>query len=434
MHLLYVGLTYKNTPVRLRERATFLNQDIKLANQQLFRTKSILENVIISTCNRTELYVVVDQLHTGKYYTKHFLADFFDLPVEELEAHLSFKEDDEVLEHIFRLGCGLDSAVLGETQILGQLKKSFLEAQKAETTGTIFNKLFNEVIHFAKKMHSTYKFNEISSSLSQSALQIANEEYQDLSDKHLFVIGAGQMSELVIKNLKNFELEKVSVFNRTIENAKKLGQHTTFEMNYYPLEELTANLNQADILITAVSSQEPLMTKQILDEVNLNKNLLLFDLGLPRNINPHCQLVENVTLYNVDSIGERINRGEKKRQELMLEVAEEVKLAVASFKEWEKQLGIIPVITELRIKTLEAEESALKSLQSKLPDLSEREVKIIRKHMKSIVNQSLRTPIREIKELSTEENALYDIQLFKRIFGIELKEENDCEANYSSRN
>lgn len=424
MHILYVGLTYKNTPVRLRERATFLNQDIQSANQQLFRTKSVLENVIISTCNRTELYVVVDQLHTGKYYTKHFLADFFNLPVEELENYLTFKEDHEALVHSFRLGCGLDSAVLGETQILGQLKTSFLEAQKSGTTGTIFNKLFNEMICFSKKMHSLYKFNETSASLSQSALQIANEEYQDLSDKHLFVIGAGQMSELVIKNLQNFDLKKISIFNRTLENAQKLSQFSQIEMNYYPLEKLTEKLEQADLVISAISTPQTLITKTMLHEAELRKAILLFDLGLPRNINPHCQLVEHVTLYNVDSIGERINQGAKKRQELMGEVAKEVDTAVATFEEWEKQLGIIPVITELRIKTLEAEESALKSLQSKLPDLSEREVKIIRKHMKSIVNQSLRTPIREIKELSTEENAVYDIQLFKRIFGIELEKEN----------
>lgn len=424
MHILYVGLTYKNTPVRLRERATFLNQDIQSANQQLFRTKSVLENVIISTCNRTELYVVVDQLHTGKYYTKHFLADFFNLPVEELENYLTFKEDHEALVHSFRLGCGLDSAVLGETQILGQLKTSFLEAQKSGTTGTIFNKLFNEMICFSKKMHSLYKFNETSASLSQSALQIANEEYQDLSDKHLFVIGAGQMSELVIKNLQNFDLKKISIFNRTLENAQKLSQFSQIEMNYYPLEKLTEKLEQADLVISAISTPQTLITKTMLHEAELSKAILLFDLGLPRNINPHCQLVEHVTLYNVDSIGERINQGAKKRQELMGEVAKEVDTAVVTFEEWEKQLGIIPVITELRIKTLEAEESALKSLQSKLPDLSEREVKIIRKHMKSIVNQSLRTPIREIKELSTEENAVYDIQLFKRIFGIELEKEN----------
>jgi len=150
MHILYVGLTYKHTPVRLREKVTFLNQDLVEANKQLFQKKSIFETVIISTCNRTEIYVVVDQLHTGKYYTKHFLADYFNVDSEELENYIEFKEDHEALVQAFRLGCGLDSAVLGETQILGQLKKSFLIAQGAGTTGTIFNKLFNEMISFSK--------------------------------------------------------------------------------------------------------------------------------------------------------------------------------------------------------------------------------------------------------------------------------------------
>ncbi len=428
MHVLYVGLTYKNTPVRLREKVTFLNQDITAANKELFHTKSVLENVIISTCNRTEIYVVVDQLHTGKYYTKHFLANFFGVEAEELSHFLEFKEGHEALTHSFRLGCGLDSAVLGETQILGQLKTSFLIAQKAGTTGTIFNKLFNEMICFSKKMHNLYKFNDSSASLSQSALQIAKEEAKDLSNKHLFVVGAGQMSQLVLKNLDNFNVEKVSIFNRTVENAEKITHLSPLPITCYPLSEMTAHLHEADILISAVATENSFITKDLLSSVTLMKHLLLFDLGVPRNINPHCQLIEDVTLYNVDSISERINQNAKKREQIMAQVADEVNTAVAEFEEWEKQLGIIPAIKELRRTTLEAEESALSSLQSKLPDLSEREVKIIRKHMKSIVNQALRTPIREIKELSTEENSVYDIELFKRIFGIHLEEENEREA------
>lgn len=428
MHVLYVGLTYKNTPVRLREKVTFLNQDITAANKKLFQTKSILENVIISTCNRTEIYVVVDQLHTGKYYTKHFLAEFFEVEAEELSNYLEYKEGHEALTHCFRLGCGLDSAVLGETQILGQLKTSFLEAQHAGTTGTIFNKLFNEMISFSKRMHHLYKFNDSSASLSHSALQIAKEECQDLSDKHLFVVGAGQMSQLVLKNLDNFNVGKVTIFNRTVENAEKIAPLSTLTTSCYPLSELTNYLDQADILISAVSTEHSFITKDLLSEVRLEKTLLLFDLGVPRNINPHCQLIEEVVLYNVDSISERINQNAKRREEIMLQVADEVNTAVSEFEEWEKQLGIIPAIKELRRTTLEAEENALNSLQCKLPDLSDREVKIIRKHMKSIVNQALRTPIREIKELSTEENAAYDIALFKRIFGIQLEEENEREA------
>lgn len=428
MHVLYVGLTYKNTPVRLREKLTFLNQNMDSVNKALFQEKSILENVIISTCNRTEIYAVVDQLHTGRYYVKHFIADYFNVEVSELEEYLTFKEADEALYHCFRLGCGLESAILGETQILGQLKSSFMCAQEAGTTGTIFNKLFNEMIRFSKKMHTAYSFNDCSSSLSYSALQIAKENYGDLSQKHLFVLGAGEMSQLVVKNLENYNVGEISIFNRTLNKITVLESFTSKTINAYELSELPNRINQADFLITAVSVDEPLISKEMLEISQLNKPLLLLDLGVPRNVNPHCQFVDNVTLFNVDDIGRRISRNNQKRELLMEQVAKEVDEAVADFKEWEKQLGIIPIIKELRRTTLEAEEAALESLQRKLPDLSEREVKIIRKHMKSIVNQALRTPIREIKELSIEENAANDIQLFKRIFGIRLEEENESEA------
>lgn len=438
MHILYVGLTYKHTPVKLREKTSFFSQDLTGANVKLNETKSILENVILTTCNRTEIYAVVDQLHTGKYYIKRFLADFFELPMEMIEPYLEYKEEEEVLYHCYRLGCGLDSTVIGETQILGQLKTSFQVARESQTTGTIFNKLFNDVIAFSKKMHTDYKINDRSASLSQSAMQIAENELTDLSDKHLFVLGAGEMSELVIKNSENFNIGQISIFNRTVDKALKLQQYTDQPLQVFPLSDFYKKVPEADIVISAISVKDPFITKQdlVLSYANETVKALYIDLGVPRNINPHCRLIEGVTLYDMDQVNQLIQKHNAERAEILVIINQEVDIAVSEFKEWEKQLGIIPVIKRLREKTLEAEEAAMTSLMNKLPDLTTREVKIIRKHMKSIVNQSLRTPIKEIKELSIEENAAYDIQLIQRIFGVEENEEiEDCIKNENqSRN
>src|SRR5690606_18233525 len=146
MHTLVVGVNYRSAPVEIREKLSFIENELPQAMQALNNQKSVLENVIVSTCNRTEIYAVVDQLHTGKYYVKQFLADYFDIPQESFSQYLFVHEKDEAVEHLFRVTAGIDSMVLGETQILGQVRGSFLAGQEIGTTGTVFNQLFKQAV------------------------------------------------------------------------------------------------------------------------------------------------------------------------------------------------------------------------------------------------------------------------------------------------
>ena len=171
MHLLYVGLTHRETPLTILEKAHFSDQEGLKALKLLKREKSILENIILSTCNRTELYLVVDQLHTGRYYSKHFLADWFQIPVKELEEYLVFREGDEALRHLLRVSIGLESKIVGESQVLGQLKQAFLTAQDAGTTGIVLNQAFKQALTFAKRMHDTYRINDRPISIGLTAIQ-----------------------------------------------------------------------------------------------------------------------------------------------------------------------------------------------------------------------------------------------------------------------
>ncbi len=420
MYILYVGITYKNTPLKLREKVTFFDRDLVTINQQLAQEKSILENVILSTCNRTEVYAVVDQLHTGRYYIKHFLAEHFQLPIEQLAPYLVYKENQEALMHCFRVGCGLDSMILGETQILGQLKHSFLAAQESQTTGVIFNHLFNEMIAFAKKMHTKYKINERSASVSQAALHLAKTTFSSLQEKHLGIIGAGEMGGMLLKNTANSGFKKISLFNRTLAHACQLQKESNQAIKVYPFSTFYEHICELDIVIAAVSTEKPLIKRAEFSEAcqKLTHKILLIDIGVPRNIDPHCSRIEQVTLYDIDQLNRTIQQNNQERLNIVKKITSEVTAAVTNFEEWEKQLGIIPIIKSLREQTLQAEEQAMTSLIHKLPNLTERELKVIRKHMKSIVNQTLRAPIKEIKELSTKENAAYDIQVFQKIFGM----------------
>ena len=154
MHTIVVGVNYRTAPVEIREKFAFTEEELPEAMQTLQQQKSILENIIISTCNRTEIYAVVDQLHTGRYYVKRFIADWLDLPIDDLSTHLVIRENDEAVEHLMRVTAGIDSMILGETQILGQVRDSFLQAQQFGTTGTMFNEMFKRAVTFARRAHT----------------------------------------------------------------------------------------------------------------------------------------------------------------------------------------------------------------------------------------------------------------------------------------
>lgn len=175
MHILAVGLNYKTAPVEIRERLSFSSNDLASAMKRLKNEKSILENVIVSTCNRTEIYAVVDQLHTGRYYIKAFLAEWFNMDIEEFDSYLKYFENEQAVQHLFRVACGLDSMILGETQILGQVRSSFLLAQEHNTIGTIFNQLFKQAVTLAKEAHSETEIGSNAVSVSYAAVELAKK-------------------------------------------------------------------------------------------------------------------------------------------------------------------------------------------------------------------------------------------------------------------
>ena len=175
MYTIVVGVNHRTAPVEIREKLSFVETELPQAMQTLQQQKSILENIIISTCNRTEIYAVVDQLHTGRYYVKSFLAEWFDLPLESFSSHLIIQENDGAIEHLLRVSAGIDSMVLGETQILGQVRDSFLEGQNIGTTGTVFNELFKQAVTFAKKAHTETAIGENAVSVSYAAVELGKK-------------------------------------------------------------------------------------------------------------------------------------------------------------------------------------------------------------------------------------------------------------------
>jgi len=420
MHIIVVGVNYKTAPVEIREKLTFNQAELQEAMTQLMKQKSVLENVIISTCNRTEIYAVVDQLHTGRYYIKTFLSEWFKLHKEEFTPYLRIFEDEAATEHLFRVTCGLDSMILGETQILGQVRSSFLLASENNTIGTVFKQLFKQAITVAKRAHAETEIGSNAVSVSYAAVELAKKIFGHLSTKHVLILGAGKMGELAVQNLYGSGAQRVTVINRTFEKAQDLAAR--FSGQAKPLSELQCALLEADIVISSTGARDYVITKDMMvyvERMRKGRPLFMVDIAVPRDLDPALAELESIFLYDIDDLEGIVqaNIAERKRAAEQIEIMIEAEMV--EFKQWLNTLGVVPIIAALREKAFAIQAETMRSLERKLPNLSERERKVLNKHAKSIVNQILRDPILRVKELAAEPDAEESLRLFMKIFNIE---------------
>jgi glutamyl-tRNA reductase len=430
MHILVIGLNYKTAPVEIRERLTFNESDLVDAIKKLNAKKSMLESIILSTCNRTEIYAVVDQLHTGRYYIKEFLSEWFGIEQAEFSPYLFVYEEDGAVEHLFNVTCGLQSMVLGETQILGQVRSSFLLAQQEETTGTVFNHLFKQAITVAKRGHSETDIGANAVSVSYAAVELAKKIFGSLAGKHVLIFGAGKMGELAAQNLHGNGVRKVTVINRTYEKAQDLASRFGGEAK--TLEDLQKSLIDADILISSTGAKDIVISKDMIAKVEKKrkgKPLFMVDIAVPRDLDPKIAELENVFLYDIDDlegiVESNLQERRKAAQKIMLMIEKEI----VDFKQWLGMLGVVPVISALREKALAIQTETMISLERKLAHLSDHDKKVLNKHTKSIINQLLKDPILQAKELAARPDAAQAMDLFMKIFNIEdLAQEQHSKA------
>lgn len=420
MHILVIGLNYKTAPVEIRERLTFNDTDLVDAMKLLNKKKSILENVILSTCNRTEIYAVVDQLHTGRYYIKEFLAEWFGIEQGEFSPFLFIYDGDGAVEHLFKVTCGLHSMVLGETQILGQVRTSFMEAQTNGTTGSVFNHLFKQAITLAKKAHSDTEIGANAVSVSYAAVELAKKIFGSLENKHVVILGAGKMGELAVQNLHGNGVRKVTVINRTFNKAQDLASRFNGEAR--TMDELQKSLVEADILISSTGAKDFVITKERvsrIEKLRRGKPLFLVDIAVPRDLDPKLAELENVFLYDIDDLEGIVEANLEERKKAAANIMLMIEEEIVEFNQWLSMLGIIPVISALREKALAIQAETMVSLERKLPNLSDRDKKVLSKHTKSIINQMLKDPILQAKELAARPDREQALDFFMKIFNIE---------------
>ena len=300
------------------------------------------------------------------------------------------------------------------------MRTSFLDAQAIGTTGTIFNSLFKRVVTLAKRGHAETEIGSNAVSISYAAVELAKKIFGTLNKKHILILGAGKMGELAIQNLHANGASKVTVINRTYEKAQNLANK--YDGNAKTLQELQCSLIEADILISSTGANNFVIDKEIMNHVarmRKGKPLFIVDIAVPRDIDPKVAELEGMFLYDIDDLQEIVQTNLEERRNAAKLIELMIEKEIIEFNEWVNLLGVVPLISALREKSVAIQADTMESIKRRIPDLSERDLRVLNKLTKSIVNQMIKDPILQVKELAGSKNAEQSLELFKQIFALQ---------------
>ncbi|HTD02337.1 glutamyl-tRNA reductase [Undibacterium sp.] len=353
MQLLAVGLNHTTAPVSLREKVAFapdqITQAVIAARSWFGRDGSDYGNeaAILSTCNRTELYAA-NRVDNPIDATAHFLADFHKLPHAELRPHLYTLPQDNAVRHAFRVASGLDSMVLGEPQILGQMKDAVRQADAAGGLGTYLHQLFQRTFAVAKEVRTTTEIGAHSVSMAAAAVRLSQRIFDKISDQHVLFIGAGEMIELCATHFAAQNPKSLTIANRTLERGEALAHR--FNGNAIRLAELPQQLAQFDIIISCTASSLPIIGLGLVERVvkaRRHRPMFMVDLAVPRDIEPEIGALDDVFLYTVDDLGNVVQSGLENRQAAVAQAEAIIETRVQSFMHWVDGRAVVPVIQDL---------------------------------------------------------------------------------------
>lgn len=419
MRIIAAGLNYRTAPVDIREKLALSERDIADMLAGLRGSKSIMEGVILSTCNRTEVYAVAERKDQFMRELAYMMERKYKLSKEQFAASFYIHEEDEAVEHLFRVTSGLDSMVVGETQILGQVRDAFLYSQSLPATGVVFNRLFKQAVTLAKRLHTETRIGQKPVSVSYAAVELAARRIGTLTGRNIVVVGAGHMSELAVKHLQARGADSIVIVNRSLDRAVEFADR--YGIAAQPWSSLPELLAAAELVIAATGAAEPVITSGMLQAARPERTepLLMIDMGVPRDIDPLAEELDGVTLFDIDRLGAIVNENTEARAKEAQKLTPVIQKERSDFAQWLQELGVGPAIAALREKADAVRERAYQDMLGKLPELDERERKVIDKLTKSIVNQLLRDPILNMKELAAERGGEEAIGAFTRLFGIE---------------
>jgi len=418
--LVVLGINHNSAPVEVRERLAVGDREIGDALRALSEIEPVLECVVLSTCNRTEVYAILTDHAHGDVLTE-FLGTWNELGRAEFSRHLYTYLDGAAADHLFTVAAGIDSMILGEPDIQRQVKQALVSAQDAHTAGALLNQLFQTALTAGKRARTETAIAQGSFSVGAAAVELATQIFGDsLAGRTVLVLGAGKMSEITAKHLQTRGAPAILVANRTYDRAVQLAEQ--FGGHAERFEELQKSLQSADIVVCSTAAPHPVVTRVMIKDVmraRHNRPLFLIDIAVPRDVEASVDELDNVYLYNIDHL-QQLVAGSRRARESEVDRAREICAGhAAEYLRWWRSLDVSPMIVAVREQLDSIRLAELSRLRSRMPSLSDKEWRQIEAAMQSVTNKIAHPVTQTIRQAAQAEDAALKLDTIRSAFGLD---------------
>jgi glutamyl-tRNA reductase len=421
MHVIVVGISHKTAPVDIREQLAVPESRLGEALDRLCSYPGIREGLLLSTCNRVEVYAVVEELEHGFGQVQEFLADtHLSLSSEQLTPHLYWHAGDRAITHLFRVAASLDSMIVGESQILGQLKDAFEVALSHKTSGLLLNKIIKKAISVAKRVRTETKIAETAVSVSYAAVELAKKIFSNLHDQTVLLVGAGEMAKLAARHLISNGVRQVRITTRNSHHAVELAQR--FNGMPVAFEEFKMELGSADIVLVSTGAAHYLVGAEDVQRAvrqRMNRPIFLIDISVPRNIDPAVRHIDNAFLFDIDDLQLRVEQNREERLQEAEKAEQLVQGEVRVLRQWFKSLEVTPTIVALRNRTEDIKRMELEKIFARMAHLSADDRQAVETMASAIVNKMVHGTMVALKAEASGSGGAAFIEAARRFFNLE---------------
>ena len=425
MSLLVVGLSHRSAPVALLERVTVSGDALEKLLHDVSQSEHVSEALVVSTCNRVEVYADVDRFHGGVTAVSDLLSAHSGMPQEQLGRHLYVHYEDRAVQHLFNVTCGLDSMVVGEGQILGQFRSALRLAQNQGTAGSTLNELAQHALRVGKRAHTDTDIDRAGASLVGVGLTLAERVIGPIAGKRALIVGAGSMSALSAATLSRAGVTDIVIANRTHARAVRLAE--TVGGRAAQLADLPAELAQADLMISCVGAGSRAVTAEMVMaamETRESDGLFLLDLALPHDVDPGVRAIPGVTLVDLESMqqaGLGVGTGDGGHAEAITAVKRIIAEEVTAYLDSERAAKVTPTVVALRSKAAQVVEAEMGRLMSRLPTLDARMRDEVTQTVRRVVDKLLHEPTVRVKQLATSPGGDHYAEALRELFDLDPK-------------
>ncbi|MBE9118942.1 glutamyl-tRNA reductase [Lusitaniella coriacea LEGE 07157] len=426
MNILVVGLSHKTAPVEIREKLSIPEAKLEDAIAHLRSYPHIEEVALLSTCNRLEIYAIAKESQPGVTEIVQFLSETGKIPLHQLRRHLFMLLHQDAMRHLMRVAAGLDSLVLGEGQILAQIKTTHKLANKYKGLGRLLDRLFKQAITAGKRVRTETSIGTGAVSISSAAVELAQIKADNLSASRATIIGAGKMAQLLVKHLLAKGVEQITIVNRSPKRAQELAKqfsHASLELLGLP--QMLETVAASDIVFTSTGATEPILDRAKLEGCcSPERELMLIDISVPRNVHADVDGIEFIRTYNVDDLKAVVEQNTESRRKMAQEAEVLLEEEVNAFEVWQRSLETVPTISCLRSKVEEIREQELEKALSRLgSEFAEKHQEIIEALTRGIVNKILHEPMVQLRSQQDIEARQRCLQSLQMLFNLETEEQ-----------